>query len=309
MSDSPRSGILVVEKGAGVTSFHVVAHLRRRLRVAKVGHGGTLDPEATGVLPILVGEATKLASYLMDCEKEYRATARLGVTTDTQDLAGRVLKTSVVPPLSEAEIAEVCSRFVGTIRQIPPMFSALHYRGQRLHELARKGVEVEREPRQVVVHALTLETVTLPSFTIRVTCGKGTYVRTLCADIGERLGCGGALESLIRTRVGPFELDRAVPWTEVRELNHAERLWAALLPLDAGLSHWPEIRLSEAETLALLHGRAVAVSSPGSRSTGWVRLYEATGRFLGVGRLSGGGVLEPERILHGDRPRRRSLPA
>mgnify|MGYP001561890345 CR=1 FL=1 len=106
-----------------------------------------------------------------------------------------------------------------------------------------------------------------------------------------------------------IELDRAVPWTEVRELNHAERLWAALLPLDAGLSHWPEIRLGEAETLALLHGRAVAVSSPGSRSTGWVRLYEATGRFLGVGRLSGGGVLEPERILHGDRPRRRSLPA
>jgi len=309
MTDFQRSGILVVEKGAGVTSFDVVAHLRRRLGVSKVGHGGTLDPEATGVLPILVGEATKLTPYLMDREKEYRATVRLGITTDTQDLAGTVLKTSTVPSLSEAQIAEVCSRFVGTIRQIPPMFSALHYRGQRLHELARKGVEVEREPREVVIHTLTLEATALPSFTIRVTCGKGTYVRTLCADIGDLLGCGGALESLIRTRVGPFELDRAVPWTEVRELQHAERLWAALLPLDAGLSHWPEVRLSEAETLALLHGRTVPLAGPGSRSTGWVRLYEGTGRFLGVGRFSDGGVLKPERILHGDRPRRRSLPA
>jgi len=309
MSTFPRSGILVVEKGAGVTSFQVVAHLRRRLGVAKVGHGGTLDPGATGVLPILVGEATKLAPYLMDCEKEYLAKVRLGVTTDTQDLAGKVLKTSPVPPLSEAQIAEACSRFVGVIRQIPPMFSALHHRGQRLHELARKGVEVERAPREVAVHAVTLEAVALPSFAVRVTCGKGTYVRTLCADIGERLGCGGALESLTRTRVGPFMLDHAIPWTEARELQHAERLWAALLPLDAGLSHWPQVRLTEPETGALLHGRAVPVTTPGPRSTGRVRLYEATGRFLGVGRLADDGVLKPERILHGDHPRHRSLPA
>jgi tRNA pseudouridine55 synthase len=309
MSDSSRSGILVVEKGTGVTSFQVVAHLRRRLRASKVGHGGTLDPGATGVLPILIGEATKLAPYLMDHDKEYLATVRLGVITDTQDLTGTVLKTLSVPRLSPAQIEAVCSRFVGTIRQIPPMFSAIHHRGQRLYQFARRGVEVERKPREVTIHALALESVALPSFTIRVTCGKGTYVRALCADIGEGLGCGGTLDSLVRTRVGPFGLDRAVPWTEVKGAHQAERLWASLLPLDFGLGHWPEVRLREDQAAALLHGRAVIIPAAGPGSVGWLRLYASTGHFLGVGRVVGGGVVKPERIFHGDHQRHQGLPA
>lgn len=309
MNDSARSGILVVEKGAGVTSFQVVARLRRCLRVEKVGHGGTLDPGATGVLPILIGEATKLAPYLMDHEKEYLATVRLGVVTDTLDLTGTVLRTPPVPDLSEARIREVCASFLGTIRQIPPMFSAIHHDGQRLYELARKGIEVPRAPREVAIHALTLESVTLPSFTIRVTCGKGTYVRVLGADIGEALGCGGTLESLVRTRVGPFRLDQAVSWTEVKGAEPSEGLWAALLPPDSGLGHWPEIRLSEEGTVAWLHGRAVTTTDLGSAPEGWVRVYVSTGQFAGVGRIVGRGTVKPERILYGDHRRHRRLPA
>lgn len=307
MSGLSRSGILVVEKGAGVTSFHVVAHLRRRLQVSKVGHGGTLDPSATGVLPILIGEATKLASFVMDHDKEYLATVRLGVVTDTQDLTGTILSTSPLSNVSAARIEAVCSSFVGTIRQVPPMFSAIHHGGQRLYQLARRGVEVERKPREVTIHALTVESVALPSFTIRVTCGKGTYVRTLCADVGESLGCGGTLESLVRTRVGPFRLDQAVPWIEVEEAR-PERLWAALLPPDCGLGRWPEVRLDEGGTPAWLHGRTVIVSDVEPGVSGRVRVYACTGQFLGVGRLSG-GALKPERVFHGDYPRHRSLPA
>ena len=307
MNGSSRSGILVVEKGAGVTSFHVVAHLRRRLRISKVGHGGTLDPAATGVLPILIGEATKLASYVMDHDKEYLATVRLGVVTDTQDLTGTVLRTSPVPNVSAARIEAVCARFVGTINQVPPMFSAIHHGGQRLYQLARRGVEVERKPREVTIHALTLEAVALPSFTLRVTCGKGTYVRALCAEIGESVGCGGTLESLVRTRIGPFTLDGSVPWMAVQEA-HPERLWAALLPPDGGLGHWPEVRLSEAGTAAWLHGGTVTSSDLAPGVTGRVRVYAFTGQFLGVGQLVG-GALKPERIIHGDYPRHRSLPA
>lgn len=309
MSDPVRSGILIVEKGPGFTSFQVVAHLRRRLKAAKVGHGGTLDPGATGVLPILIGEATKLTPYLIDHDKEYLATVRLGVVTDTQDLTGRVLKTFTVPSLSDASLREVCASFVGTIRQIPPMFSAIHHGGERLYALARKGVEVQRPARQVAVHVLTVESIALPSFTIRLTCGRGTYVRTLCADIGERLGCGGALESLIRTRVGPFGLAEAVPWSEVKESDGAGKLWASVLPLDAGLGHWPAVSLADDETAALLRGKAVSAPAAARGLAGWVRLYRVTGQFLGVGRVVGRECVKPVRIFHGDLPRHRSLPA
>jgi tRNA pseudouridine55 synthase len=309
MTGSAPSGILVVEKGSGVTSFWVVAHLRHRLRVSKVGHGGTLDPSATGVLPILIGEATKLTPYLMDHDKEYLATVRLGVVTDTLDLTGTVLKTSQPQDVSEARIREVCSRFIGTIRQVPPMFSAIHRGGERLYRLARRGIEVTRAPRLVAVHALTLESVALPSFTIRVTCGKGTYVRVLCADIGEALGCGGTLESLVRTRVGPFRLDQAVPWTDVKGFQAADPLWAALRLPDSALGHWPGIRLGEEGTAALLQGRTVMVADLEPETEGCVRVYASTGQFVGVGRIVGPGTVKPERILYGDHPRHRRLPA
>lgn len=305
MSRPQQSGILPVEKGGGVTSFQVVAHLRRLLRVAKAGHGGTLDPDATGVLPILVGEATKLMPYLADLDKEYLATVRLGVVTDTQDVSGTVLATREVPDLPPAAIVRVLDRFVGDIQQVPPMYSALHHEGKRLYEIARQGGEVERRPRRVRIHAITLESQAGPELTVRVRCGTGTYVRTLAADVGEALGCGAALSRLIRTRVGPFALGQAVPWAEVRDCRDGAALWARLSPPDAALGAVPAVRLDASQTRAFLHGQSVPITAEGD---GIVRVYGHDAAFLGVG-VRRGGAVKPERLLYADPARPRVLPA
>ena len=310
MTAPSRSGVLVVNKAPGLTSFQVVSHLRRLLRAPKVGHGGTLDPEAAGVLPILVNEATKLTPYLAEHTKEYVATARLGITTDTQDLTGNVLSMAPVPDLTPAAVGELLGRFVGEIQQIPPMYSALHVGGKRLHELARQGLEVKREPRPVMIHALTLESVDLPRFTLRVVCGKGTYVRTLCADLGDAIGCGGALERLLRTRVGPYSLDAALPWAEVVQARDGAGLWARLLPVDSAVDHLPAVELADDAVVALLHGQSVPAPPALSIDRALVRLYAPSGIFLGLGRLiQAGQAVKPERILHGSHPRARILPA
>jgi tRNA pseudouridine55 synthase len=298
-----------VDKGTGVTSFQVVAHLRRLLRAPKMGHGGTLDPGATGVLPILIGEATKLTPYLVDLDKEYLATVRLGIVTDTQDLSGTTLETRPVPALQRSDVERALGSFVGTIRQVPPMYSALHHEGQRLYELARKGREVERSPREVMVHAITLESVALPDFVIRVRCGKGFYVRTLASDLGAALGPGGSLASLQRTRVGPYRLEAAVPWETVREARDGGLLWPQLLPPDSALIGISELRLAETPARAFLHGQAVAV--PGAAEPGdgaLLRVYGPDGAFLGIGSRRGSRV-KPDRLLHADSSRTRVLPA
>jgi len=305
VSERTRSGVLPVEKGPGVTSFQVVAHLRRALRASRIGHGGTLDPAATGLLPILIGEATKLTPYLIDLDKEYVATVRLGITTDSQDLSGAVLETRPVPPLDAARIEAALAAFVGPIRQVPPMYSALHHEGKRLHELARQGVMVERAPREVVIHSIRLESVALPDFVIRVRCGKGTYVRTLAADLGAALGSGAALAGLVRTRVGPYGLETAVPWDEVREARDGERLWPRVLPPDSALGALDAVTLDAAAARAFAHGQAVAVGRAGG---GMLRVYGPDGRLLGVGQARGDQV-KPERLLHADPPRSSVLPA
>lgn len=310
MTSTLRSGIFVVNKDPGPTSFQVVAHLRRLLRVPKVGHGGTLDPEAAGVLPLLINEATKLTPYLADHAKEYVATVRLGLRTDTQDRTGKVLREEPIPALTSAAIQEILARFVGQIQQVPPMYSALRVGGKRLYELARRGVEVKREPRPVMIHALTLESVELPFFTVRVVCGKGTYVRTLSADLGEAIGCGAALERLLRVRVGPYSLDAAIPWTELVQARDGAAFWPRILPPDSALSHLPALRLTQEAAAALLDGQAVPAPQPASADGGLVRLYAPAGTFLGLGRLiQAGSAVKPERILHGDHPRHRILPA
>jgi tRNA pseudouridine55 synthase len=305
VSDRHRAGILPVEKGPGVTSFQVVAHLRRVLRAPRIGHGGTLDPAATGVLPILIGEATKLTPYLVDLDKEYVATVRLGVTTETQDLSGAVVETRPVPALDAPAIEAALAPFVGRIRQVPPMYSALHHEGKRLYELARQGVEVAREPREVVVHSIELESVALPDFVVRIRCGKGTYVRTLAADVGAALGCGAALAGLVRSRVGPYALEAAVTWDEVREARSGEQLWARLLPPDSALAALPSVRLDADGTRAFAHGQAAPA---GGRVSGLLRVYGPDGGLLGVGQGLGDRV-KPERLLHADPPRSSVLPA
>jgi tRNA pseudouridine55 synthase len=302
---SLRSGVLPVEKGSGVTSFDVVALVRRLLRAGKVGHAGTLDPGATGVLPILLGEATKLMPYLADADKEYVATATLGIATDTQDLSGAVVATCPVPPLDESSLAGVLSRFVGEIDQVPPMYSAVHHEGRRLYEIAREGGNVDRRPRPVVVHEIALEGLTLPDFTVRVRCGKGTYVRTLVADVGAAIGCGAALARLTRTRVGPFALADAVPWAELSTSRDPDALWARLLPPDAALEGRPAVTLTTVSARAFTHGQAAAVSAP---ADGLVRVYGPDGGFLGVG-VASTGTVRPERLLHADPARTSVLPA
>lgn len=287
-----------MEKGPGITSFQVVALLKRWLRAPRIGHGGTLDPDATGVLPILVQEATKLAPYLVDLEKEYVATVQLGLRTETQDLSGTVTDRQPVPDLPAGAIAVVLARFTGVIRQVPPMYSALHHAGRRLHELARKGVVVERAAREVTVAAIVLESVDLPLFTMRVTCGKGTYVRTLAADIGDALGCGAAVARLVRTRVGPYRLEAAVPWEEIRRARTGEWLRERILPPDTALMAFPAVRLEGAAVRRFVNGQPASAAGGGQ---GLVRVYAPDGRLLGVG-LAGTGTVRPERLIHADRP-------
>jgi tRNA pseudouridine55 synthase len=289
-----RSGVLPVEKGAGVTSFQVVSHVRRLLRAPKVGHGGTLDPAATGLLPLLIGEATKLMPYLAELDKEYLATVRLGVTTDTQDAAGAVRETREVPALAAADIGRALLRFVGEIDQVPPMYSALHHQGKRLYEIAREGGEVDRRPRRVTIHSIALESLALPDLTIRVRCGSGTYVRTLAADLGEALGCGAALWQLVRTRVGPYALADAVSWTVLRECRDGAPLWEHVQTADSALAGLGEARLDAAQARAFANGQSVVAPAT---ADGTVRVYGPDGVFLGVGLHRAAG-LKPERLLH-----------
>ena len=298
---SIRSGVLVVDKGRGATSFDVVALVRRRLGVRRIGHAGTLDPDATGVLPVLIGEATKLTPYLVDQDKEYLATIRFGLTTDTHDVGGRVLSESPVEELSASRLEEVCRPFVGRIKQVPPMYSAIHHEGRRLYELAREGVEVERAPREVVVSTLEVEAVGEATARLRIVCGKGTYVRVLAADLGAALGWGGAVESLVRTRVGPFRLAGAVAWADVAAMPPAE-LWARVCPVDAALAHWAAVRLDANAARHFAHGQSADVPTPLAAS-GLVRVYDLAGTLLGVGETAASGrSVRPVRMMHADRP-------
>jgi tRNA pseudouridine55 synthase len=201
--------ILNLDKPEGWTSFDVVRAVRHALRIRKVGHAGTLDPFATGVLLVCTGRATKQVSELMGFDKEYEAIIQLGVTTDTMDLTGKVSKTTDFREVTLEQIEPVCENFRGNITQIPPMFSAIKVKGERLYKKARRGEVIEREPRKVTVHELELKEYRAPFIAIRVVCSKGTYVRVLAHDIGEQLGCGGHLKSLVRTRIGPYEIAEA----------------------------------------------------------------------------------------------------
>jgi tRNA pseudouridine55 synthase len=302
------SGILVVDKAPGVTSFDAVSLARRGLGLRRVGHAGTLDPPATGVLPLLLGEATKLTPYLMDQDKEYVVAVRFGVSTDTHDLSGRVLAQAPVTGLSRERLEAACRPFVGRITQVPPMFSAVHHEGRRLYELAREGIEVERTPREVVVAAITVEEVGETSATLRIVCGKGTYVRVLAADLGAALGCGAAVERLTRTRVGPFGLSAAVAWSTL-VAGDPDALWGRVLPVDAALVDWPAARLDFEAARHFRHGQPAVLAPPvgGGRL---VRVYDELGTLLGVGESAPGGrSVRPVRMVHADRPGTSARPA
>ena len=226
------NGIINVYKEKGYTSFDVVARMRGICGQKKIGHTGTLDPDAEGVLPVCLGKATKVCDMLTDSDKVYRAVMQLGIETDTQDLTGTVLSACEVPVLTETEIRDVIRTFQGEIMQVPPMYSALKVNGKKLYELAREGIEIERKARTVHFYEISILEVKLPLVRMEVTCSKGTYIRTLCHDIGEKLGCHGCMERLIRTRVGQFDRNGAHTLDEIAAIVGEGRLSEILVPVD-----------------------------------------------------------------------------
>ena len=259
MPDSGINGILNISKEAGYTSFDVVAVVRGVYRQRKSGHTGTLDPMATGVLPVALGKATKVCGMITDWDKEYIAELLLGRTTDTLDVTGEVTggDPGVVNTLSEAQITEAVSRYSGEIEQIPPMYSALKKDGRRLYDIARSGQTVEREARKVTIHRIEVLDISLPVVRIKVLCSKGTYIRSLCDDIGRDLGCGGCMQSLIRSKVGPFTLDNAVSLDEIRHLSdegHEDKLMDYLMSVDTVFEDLPALTVKAEAQKKLSNG-------------------------------------------------------
>ena len=298
------SGVLVVDKATGPTSHDVVARVRGGLQVKRAGHTGTLDPLASGVLIVCVGEATKLAGYLTHAEKEYDCTARLGVVTDSHDATGEVLAERPVDVTRE-QVEEVLGRFRGHISQVPPMFSALKKGGKRLYKLARKGEVVEREPRAVVVSKLEMTRFEPPEIDLLVVCGKGTYVRTLLHDIGEVLGCGATLSRLVRTRVGGLTLEGAVSMDELESARSSEErqaLRGRLISTSEAMADYPAVRLDSRKVRAVTHGRLLdagevaQAGGGGLRSGQLVRMLDQEGTLVAIGEMKIHG-LQPVRVL------------
>lgn len=284
-------GVLLLDKPLGMTSNGALQKARWLFNAAKAGHTGTLDPLATGLLPLCFGEATKFAGELLDADKAYRATVRLGIVTDTADAEGRVLATRPVT-VGEAEVRNLLPRFTGTQMQVPPMHSALKRDGTPLYELARQGIEVERTPREVTIHALEFLGWAGDSFELDVSCSKGTYVRTLAADIGAALGCGAHLAALRRTRVGDLTLATAVTLEQI-EAAAAEQRDALLMAPDALLAGLPAVLLNEQEAARLLLGQAIRwEGAPASRCR-----VSGPGGFIGLGEFSADGWLQPKRLI------------
>jgi tRNA pseudouridine55 synthase len=288
------NGVLVVDKPKGPTSSDVVQVVRRALGVKKAGHTGTLDPMATGVLPICLGDATRVAQVLTEGDKAYDATVKLGVTTDTLDAEGKVLETRAVPALSRERLEEVLAKFRGPQQQTPPMYSAIKQGGKRLYELARAGEEVEREARAVTVFALTLNDFSSDELKLSVACSKGFFVRTLAADLGEALGCGGHLTALRRTQSGPFSLAKAVPLADLVERGVAAAA-GRLVSLEDALAFLPEVKTTAAEAERVRHGGVVEVPRPDAAV---VRVTGPSGEVLALAEVKRGRLVY-KRVLAG----------
>ncbi|MGA2550448.1 MAG: tRNA pseudouridine(55) synthase TruB [Burkholderiaceae bacterium] len=296
MQSSPVDGILLLDKPLGLTSNAALARVKRALGAAKGGHTGTLDPLASGLLPVCLGEATKFASDLLDADKSYTASLRLGSTTTTGDAEGEVLETRPVRLRAE-QIEVTLAQFRGPIEQVPPMYSALKRDGRALYHYARAGITLERAARPVTIHELHCEGFEADVLKIAVCCSKGTYIRTLAEDIGRALGCGAHLQALRRTGVGHLRLADATALFELESLDGPQCL-AKLLPVDALVQSLPSVRIGSGETTRFTQGQVIQVDI--TEGEGRVRVYtneDETGQFLGVGQLRGPGILAPLRLL------------
>jgi tRNA pseudouridine55 synthase len=288
-------GVILLDKPAGFSSSQAVQKVRWLFKARKAGHTGALDPFATGMLPICLGEASKTAGFMLDASKTYLAGAVLGKATSTGDIEGEVQLETEVPALDEQRIDAVFRAFHGVIEQVPPMYSALKHEGQRLYKLARAGVEVPREARSVRIHSLERVSWESPLLQFRVRCSKGTYIRTLAEDIAVQLGTCAHLQSLRRLAVEPFREQDMVSLEQLDRLAESERLDTCLLPVDAGLANWPLITVDEALSQRFCHGNPVPVDSG---QTGLVRVYGPENRLLGLGEITPENHLQPKRLMH-----------
>ncbi|MEE4276983.1 MAG: tRNA pseudouridine(55) synthase TruB [Halieaceae bacterium] len=297
----PISGILLLDKPAGLSSNQALQRVKRLFAAAKAGHTGSLDPLATGVLPLCFGEATKFSQYLLDADKVYESRICLGVSTDTGDAEGVVVEEHDASALREDQIDEVLASFRGDSEQLPPMYSAIKRDGKPLYELARAGIEVERATRPVHIarlHRLGLRIGTRTSVDIEVACSKGTYIRSLAMDIGEALGTGGHVEALRRTAVGPFDIDGCITLEALQEMRDRDELAemdALLLPMDRALAHLPLLSLPESSGFYLSQGQPVLVRN--APCDGMVRVALESGEFLGVGEILDDGRVAPRRLV------------
>jgi tRNA pseudouridine55 synthase len=274
-----------------MTSHDVVDEVRRILKIRKVGHTGTLDPQATGVLPICVGNATKIARFLTAADKDYLITMRLGVQTDTMDAEGKILAENTEIPQDREKVEAVLAQFRGQIQQIPPLFSAKKHQGERLYRLARRGEVVERGPITVKVYELELISFDPPLVRLRVFCSKGTYARALCDDIGKALGCGGHLHSLVRLKAGQFRLEEAITLSRLQEIQEQGKLTEVLLPIEQALDHLPAVRVLPDSSRSVLHGASIAlqdvVNLPSGLSEGsTVRVLGLRKKLLSLAELT-----------------------
>ncbi len=274
------NGIVIVDKPAGWTSQDVTARLRRVFNTRRIGHGGTLDPMATGVLPVFVGRATRGVEFFEHAEKVYETVLRLGLTTDTEDISGTVLEEKEVR-VTRAQVEDALQQFRGEIMQIPPMYSAIKVDGRKLYDLARKGVEVERQPRAITVFALTLLSMEGSDIHLRVHCSKGTYIRTLCKDIGAALGCGGCMAELRRVSAGEYGLSDSV---ELQMLLESETPEMYLRPVDSMFASFPAVTLTPKQTLRCRNGNSFSVTLP----DGKYRTYSEEGEFMSLACVESG---------------------
>ena len=277
-------GILLLDKPLGISSNAALQKVRYLFDAKKAGHTGSLDPLATGVLPICFGQASKVTPYLLDADKSYRCTAQLGATTTTGDKEGDVLQERDVTSFSERDVEAILETFRGEIQQIPPMYSALKHNGQPLYKLARQGIDIKRKPRDVTIHELVLIEKSEDTITLDVRCSKGTYIRTLAQDIGEALGFGAHLSMLRRTHVSPFNCDKLYTIEDIEKLAEDGRLEEALLPIDTALQKLPSLKLSEEETKLMRNG--IKVKRADTPNADMIRLYNQNDIFIGIGRHS-----------------------
>lgn len=291
------SGIVLLDKPLGLSSNKALQEVKSLFFARKAGHTGSLDPLASGLLALCFGEATKISNFLFDANKHYRATGKLGEVTTTGDAEGEVVETRPVPELDAGKLETVFEQFRGEISQVPPMYSALKHKGEPLYKLARQGIEIEREARQVTIYGLSLVELTADTFTIDVECSRGTYIRTLVEDIGNALGCGAYVTALRRTGLGPFGESDMVTLDAMKAVHEEDKtqLKQFMLPTDSALSDFPAVNLTEDMAFYMRQGQPVVI--PHAPTEGWVRLNVGEDRFLGVGQIMDDGRVAPKRLL------------